>query len=449
MMKKNMKLVLGALVVLGLSAAATAADLKPRIVVMTDISTWETDDHESLTRLLAHADLFEIEAICISTGWSMGTVVEKFISIAHDVINAYEKDLPNLMKRSNQVGHDLDDAMQPIGYWPSPQYLRSRTMFGSLKSGTNVLGINHDSPGSNLIIKLADESQDTRPIYTQAWGGGNTLAQAIWRVKNDRSEEQLKAFLRKVRIYTITDQDNKGGSPSSHGWMRQVAGADLQFIWDGCAWGRHNSSGKRNWNQYETHIQAHGALGSQYPKYKYGVEGDTPSFLYSMPTGLNDPDDPSQCSWGGNYKNNGSNLWTGAGSCGSYFDRFYPAAFNNFAARMDWAKDGAGNRNPVVVVDGEKSIRVMNKTPKAGSSVTLDASQTTDPDGDKLTFNWWIQSDAGSYSGKVNIANSNSNKATIEVPADSAGKTFHVVCEVIDDGTHNLSSYRRIIFQPN
>ena len=39
------------------------APLKPRIVVLTDISTWEPDDHESLIRLLVHADMLEIEEL--------------------------------------------------------------------------------------------------------------------------------------------------------------------------------------------------------------------------------------------------------------------------------------------------------------------------------------------------------------------------------------------------
>ena len=40
-------------------------ELKPRIVVLTDIAPGDTepDDMESVVRLLAHADLFEIEAI--------------------------------------------------------------------------------------------------------------------------------------------------------------------------------------------------------------------------------------------------------------------------------------------------------------------------------------------------------------------------------------------------
>jgi hypothetical protein len=100
-------------------------------------------------------------------------------------------------------------------------------------------------------------------------------------------------------------------------------------------------------------------------------------------------------------------------------------------------------------IDGDKGVSVLKKTPKAGTSVTLNASKTTDPDGNNLKYNWWIQADAGNYSGKVTISNATSNTVTIEVPADSAGKNFHVICEVVDDGTHNLSAYRRIIFEPN
>lgn len=437
------------------SAHLAAAPLKPRIVVLTDISTWEPDDHESLIRLLAHADLFEIEGLVISTGWSIQTLTKSpekdFINIARGVIDAYEKDLPNLLKRSGQAGHRADETRQEIGYWPSPGYLKERTMFGSLNRGRKYIGDDNNSPGSELIITLADE-EDPRPLWVLAWGGGNTVAQSIYRVKKDRSPAQFKAFLHKLRIYTITDQDRhyrgEGLEISSHGWMREQAGGELFFIWDECAWKGHNGTGKSNWDEYATHIQGHGNLGAQYPKYKYGVEGDTPSFLYLMPNGLNDPEDPTQCSWGGTFKSSGAGLWQPADSCWKDFQHFYPAAFNNFAARMDWAKDGAGNRNPVVVLDGDDGIGVLTRTPNPGSTVTLDASKTRDPDGDKLQFRWWVQPDAGSYSGKITLSGEESSIAQVRVPADAAGKTFHVICEVTDDGTHNLSAYRRIIFKP-
>jgi len=40
------------------------------------------------------------------------------------------------------------------------------------------------------------------------------------------------------------------------------------------------------------------------------------------------------------------------------------------------------------------------------------------------------------------------HRATLEVPSDSAGRSFHVVCEVTDDGSHHLSGYRGIVFEP-
>ena len=94
--------VIATVVSLFASAATLAAPLKPRVVVLTDISTWETDDHESLIRFLAHADMFEIEGLVISTGYSIKTLTKSpekdFIQIARGVVDAYEKDLPNLMK---------------------------------------------------------------------------------------------------------------------------------------------------------------------------------------------------------------------------------------------------------------------------------------------------------------------------------------------------------------
>ena len=443
--------------------ASHAAPLKPRVVVLTDIAPNEVepDDAESLVRLLVHADLFEIEGLVATTGWSNWGGQER-PDLIHKAIDAYEKDLPNLQKRSDQNGQQPEESRQQMGYWPSPDYLRSRTVLGSLQSGFRMIGQDNDSDGSRLIVDLADE-EDDRPLWVLAWGGGNTLAQAIWRVQQDRSEEELKAFLYKIRFYAITDQDMKYQEReqleiSSHQWMRREFEKDLFFIWDECAWKFQNGTGKSNWDEYAAHIQTHGHLGAVYPKFKYGVEGDTPSFLYVMPIGLNDPEHPTQGGWGGyfergecpdgktvaytNHENPAKDI------CYRLLNHFYPATFNNFAARMDWAHAGAGNRNPAVVVNGDQTLDILVLKPKAGSTVTLDASETHDPDGDELAFKWWVPAGPGSYTGNIPISDADSSRTTVKIPEDSADKTFHVICEVTDNGTPTLTGYRRILFEP-
>jgi hypothetical protein len=432
---------------------------KPRMVVLTDVSTWETDDSESLVRLLVHADLYEIEGLIFTTGWSLDKTRDDFIDLIHDAIDAYEKDLPNLMKRSNQQDFLADESHQKIGYWPSPDYLRSITVFGSKNRGFKFIGADNNSPGSELIIKLADE-EDERPLWITVWGGGNTLAQSIWKVQQERSEAELKTFLQKIPTYTITDQDRDQKTDyaiSSHQWMRREFSDDLLFIWDESAWKYQNGTGKSNWEEYATNIQTHGNLGKVYPKYKYGVEGDTPAFLHLMPNGLNDPMVPTQVGWGGYFvkgisEDKATDSFTNFQSpvydkSSEYSAYFYPATFNNFAARMDWAQDGMGNRNPIVVINKNEGIELLRVKSKKRGIVMLDASKSYDPENDELTFKWWIIPEAGSYEGEISIPNSDSKIVKFDLPKDFSGKTLHVICEVTDNGSPNLTSYRRIIIE--
>lgn len=440
-------------------------ELKPRIVVLTDIApaNIEPDDMESMIRLMVHADLLEIEALIVSGGWNnsgRAYPIEWKDSLTK-VVDAYEIDLPLLMKRSEQTAFmDIkkENGKQKIGYWPSAEYLRNRIMVGSRKLGQKEIGEKNRSDGSDYIIKLADE-KDKRPLWILGWGGANTLAQAIWQVKHTRTEQELKAFLNKLRVYTITDQDMGWGERkkyeiSSHQWMRQEFKDNLMFIWDESAWLSQNSIGAGNWKEYAKHIQRHGNLGSRYPKNKHGVEGDTPSFLHVMPNGLNNPSAAEHVGWGGFFEwglsaDNKTYCYTNhkgntKKSSQKYEHYFYPAIFNNFAARMDWADKGKGNRNPIVIVDRKGGLAYVGKNAKAGQQITLDASASYDKDSNQLEFKWWHLPEAG-YSGTVEINGQNKQKATISIPADASGKAIHIICEVTDNGTPALTAYRRIV----
>ena len=445
------------------SASDSSEVLKPRIVVCTDIGPAEVepDDNESAVRLLSYADRFEIEAIITTIGWNCDPYPEEWAEYLYRVIDGYSVDVNNLMKRSGQeafLSREEEEGSQKLGYWPSAEYIRSRSVMGSTRAGIGVIGEDNDSAGSDLLIKLADED-DPRPIWVCSWGGSNTLSQAIWRVQQERSPEELKAFVRKFRIYTITDQDmvyamRMNRAYSSHQWLRRDFSDDLLFVWDESAWLNQNSLGVRNWDKYAELIQNHGEMGKVYPHYLWGVEGDTPSFLNVMPNGLNDPEHPEQVGWGGCHQfgitpDRETYAWTNwqkplKDISNEYEHKFYPDEFNDFAARMQWAEEGQGNRNPVVVVNGSNDLKPLEITAKAGKKLSVDASKSFDPDGDALSFEWWFQVFPDD-DPLPEIADVTASRAVFTVPSDASGRTFHLVCEVHDDGAFNLVSYRRVI----
>lgn len=165
---------------------------KHRLIVTTDIGGTDPDDEQSMVHLMVSANDIDIEAIICGLAWLEGKLGT---GVVNSIIDAYDEDYPNL------IIHDAD--------YPTPAYLRSITKPGQPISKMAGVGEGKDSPGSELIISAID-NDDPRPVWLNAWGGANTIAQALWKVKNTRSSEEVDKFINKIRIYDILGQDDAG-----------------------------------------------------------------------------------------------------------------------------------------------------------------------------------------------------------------------------------------------
>jgi hypothetical protein len=252
------------------SASPEQPAVKPRLVVLTDVEN-EPDDTQSLVRLLLYANDIELRGLVATTSVHMKQGVHPESIKA--LIQRYAQVLPRL----RQHDHAYPDAAQ----------LLARVAPGQPGYGLQAIGDGRDTPGSQLLLREL-ERPDPRPLWVSVWGGANTLAQALHDLRRMRPKEVADAAVSRLRVYTISDQDDSGAwlrrefpglfyivSPGSYArptWTaihREVEGIDNQHVSN--AWiARHIQQG-------------HGPLGAAYPDIAYGMEGDTPSSA-SSPT---------------------------------------------------------------------------------------------------------------------------------------------------------------------
>ena len=438
---------------------------KPRVIVLTDITN-EPDDEESMVRFLVYSNEYDVEGLIATTSvWLRDKVRPDKI---RERIEAYGKVRANLLKHA-------------AGY-PTAEHLLGVTKAGLPAFGMEGVGPGKGSEGSRHIIEVVDRP-DERPIWVSVWGGPNCLAQALWDVKNTRSQPELDAFVSKLRVYTISDQDDSGR------WMR-LTFPKLFYIVSPSEVGHHEYykatwtgiSGDRQYKNGPFHkfelvdnpwleeniIKGHGPLAALYPKLKYIMEGDTPSFIGLISNGLGSATSPSYGGWGGRYVlcqtyAETRPIWTNArGSQDTVVAengleytsdqatiwRWRQAFQHDFAARMDWCVAETfeqANHNPVAAFENDKSKAVVKLAVKAGQTVNLNAAGTHEPDGDEISYHWFIYREAGNYSGDVNLQGSDSQQASFTAPQVSQAREIHVILELKDDGEPNLYGYRRVV----
>ena len=446
---------------------------KARLLVLTDIEA-DADDTESLVRLLLYSDVIDIEGIVATTSTHQKARVAPESVLR--VIDAYAKVQPNLIK------HD------PA--YPTAASLRAKVTSGLAQYGMTAVGDGKSSDGSRAIIGALDR-KDPRPLWISVWGGANTLAQALYDLKKTRSPEELHRLVAKLRVYTISDQDDSGN------WIRATF-PDLFYIvspggYGAATWvgmheavdGNDNTTVSNAWLAKNIQ-QGHGPLGAVYPDVAYGMEGDTPSFLGLIPNGLSVPEHPEQGGWGGRYElyvpklededlkgfNGGvpivqeaRPIWTNASDTIRRLDtkdfgrahQFGQVTFtgnrvtlwrwrddfqNDFAARMDWTtKPVSGANHPPVPQLGHSD----HITVRSGDAFLLSARGSYDPDGDSLSYLWFQYPEVGTYKGAVEVNGAeNLYEVHVRAPKVDRPETATFILRVTDKGEPALSRYRRV-----
>ena len=142
--------------------------------------------------------------------------------------------------------------------------------------------------------------------------------------------------------------------------------------------------------------------------------------------------------------------------------RWREAFQNDFAARMDWTvKDFAhANHSPVIDVNGSSDTSPITIDAEIGKPVELDAGKSHDPDGQALHYSWFHYAEAGTTgfnAAAVTLDGAATSHATVTataacrppwiagmIPCRGDG-VAHIILAVTDEGSPQLTSYRRII----
>ncbi|HET7313355.1 DUF1593 domain-containing protein [Salinisphaera sp.] len=454
---------------------------KPRLMVLTDISSIkagvrEADDAQSMIRLMLYSNEFDIEGLIASSSLQHGHVVRP--GNIRAIVDAYGKDWPNLVQNNEN--------------YPNPDQLRQVIKSGQPNADEDMpvyqsIGRGKSTPASKWIIRMVDKP-DARPLWITIWGGSADLAQALWKVRNTRSRDEVENFVSKIRVIASGDQDSTGPWIKSHfpdlfyatrseGGRGIYRGGNQRLV--SSAWGQNN-------------IKGHGALGAIYPDYRGGdiwsyklgkvrgiKSGDSATFMGLIRNGLNIRGHLNWENWGGRLMqdaNNPHRYHDAIDAVGDYKTdvspylaavyRWRPAFQADYAARFDWCIKSYAEANHAPI--GNNSVTYIQDI-TSGQTIKLRSGDWRDPDGNRLIFRWQVLEEESTYPGDIAIftqypqpgqrfpnwrntardvkqaktEKQYSRTAHLNAPVVDRRRSVHVLLTVTDTGYPALSSYKR------
>jgi CubicO group peptidase (beta-lactamase class C family) len=424
----------------------TSAAGRLRLIIETDAGG-DPDDEQSLVRFLLYANEWDVEGIIanrpVTRRPENKNPEDTGLGVVRRLLDAYGQCRPNLVR------HDAR--------YPTKEFLWQRT----------VPGYNDTNDAMELILAAVDKD-DPRPIWYSDWGtdngaATNNLRRALDRVQRERGPEGYARFKSKLRL---SSYDKFGAHTTTIAPPFRIWVNTFQPPVEGKRWYHRFSAlpaRAGGCDLVRDVLTDHGPLGALYPTNTthWGKEGDTMTFLYLVPTGMNDPNEPLWGSWAGRYGPNENfptrpyywanqtDTWNGTTNRDNMLARWAVDLQNDFRARLDWCVQPPekANHAPHAVVNGSEGKEILRLTARPGQVVSLDAGLSRDPDGDKLRYEWFVYREAGTYPEEATLADASSPVAWLPVPSDAAGKTLHVVLAVRDNGSPPLAAYRRAVVQ--
>lgn len=424
-------------------------------------------------------------SLCPCESWRWGKD-ERFI---HDIVDAYAKVYPNLKL------HNPD--------YPSPSELKAKIRYGNIDFDGDI---SKDSPGSDLIKSLILDDKPGQLYITAWGGQSTiarALKTIQDQYQYTTQWEMIrKKIAGKVVLLPSGDQDDTYATyirPNwpdieyrqfrngpNYGYGAQLRATKKDSVYLTSAWMKENISNLgplgsiyRVWGDGKQMVKDDkldyfgltGYTNEQLKQMGYIVwmpvqpkgswlgEGDNHTFMNMLGNGLRAYEFGYYGGWGGRSEqamkeftfaiadtsaqgmvNALSSISDGTGK--SNYPNFFPAAQNDFAARMKWSitpKYADANHEPVVFINGPLKLVAY-----AGQQIKLFGS-VSDPDGNAVSVRWW-HFELSESKNKLEISNPTSLQTEVMIPKDAIpDQAYHLILEATDNGTPALTRYQRVI----